>query len=151
MPSDKRTIHTTHQLARYIVDLKAMELPIRVATRQGVDRTTEQNNLIHKWFTEIANWVGDTSMLEVKAECNLVYGRPIMARDDPDWDAAFGYIFDALSRPAKLKAIRVLDIPFTRSMGVKQLSEYMDQMQRDYREQGVPLTDPEMLKHEAST
>lgn len=149
MTTDKRSLHTPHDTARLIHDIKNMELPLRVAIRQGVDRTADQNALIHKWFTEIANWQGDKSPADVKAECNLIYGRPILARDDEAWNAVFGYIFDALSYPAKVKAIRTLDIPFTRKMGIKQLSEYMDQMGRDYREQGVPLTDPELRKLEA--
>jgi hypothetical protein len=35
-------------------------------------------------------------------------------------------------------------------MGVKQLSEYMDQMQRDYAEVGISLTDPEAQKYEGA-
>ena len=150
MTTEKRIIHTPHDTARLIVDLKARDLPFKVALRDGVDRTVEQNSLVHKWFGEIANWQGDLTNAEVKAQCNLTYGRPILARDNDEWGSAFGYIFDSLSYSAKLKAIRVLDIPFTRIMGVKQLSEYMVQMHRDYREQGVPLTDPELRKYEVA-
>lgn len=107
------------------------------------DRTKAQNRLVHKWFGEIASQMVGQTAEEVKAECNLTYGRPILGVEDDEWNAAFGYIFDALSYPAKLKAIRVLDIPFTRRMTVKQLTKYMDQMYRDYTEQGVRLTTPE--------
>lgn len=149
MPTDKRTLHTAHDTARLIADIKGKTLPIMVAIRDGVDRTSEQNRLVHRWFKDISNWLGDMSEADVKAQCNLEYGRPILARDDPEWEAAFGYVFDALNLPSKLKAIRVLDVPFTRRMGVKQLTEYMDQMGRDYREQGVPLCDPDMRGMEA--
>lgn len=111
-------------------------------------RTSAQNRLVHRWFADIARAMVGQSEAEIKAECNLIYGRPILARDDPEWEAAFGYIFDSLSYPAKLKAVRVLDVPFTRRMKVKQLSEYMEQMQKDYREQGIYLTDPELRKYE---
>lgn len=147
--TDKRTLHTPHDTARLIADIKAMTLPVMVAIRDGADRTSEQNRLVHRWFTDVANWQGDTTADEVKATCNLTYGRPILARDDPEWESAFGYIFDNLSYAAKVKAIRVLDVPFTRRMGVKQMTEYMGQMERDYREQGVPLTDPDMRGKEA--
>jgi hypothetical protein len=117
--------------------------PFRVSILKGEDRTGQQNRLIHRWFQEIAKQCGDRSADEVKAECNLIYGRPIKARDDNEWSSAFGYIFDNLNHAAKLKAIRVLDVPFTRSMTVNQLSEYMDQMFRDYTERGITLTQPE--------
>ena len=112
-------------------------------------RTLAQNRLVHRWFADIARHHSfGSSEADIKAECNLTYGLPIMLRDDPEWASAFSYIFADLNRPTKLKAIRVLDIPFTRRMGVKQISEYMDQMQRDYRELGVHLTDPEARKYE---
>lgn len=117
--------------------------PYTVTFSKDRDRTSAQNNLVHKWFAEIAKQRGDTTAQEVKAECNLTYGRPILDRDDDEWSAAFGYIFGQLNHAAKLKAIRVLDIPFTRRMTVAQLTEYMDQMAADYRQQGFRLTQPD--------
>ena len=119
------------------------EQPFTLTFSRETARTSAQNRLLHKWFAEIAKQKGDETAAEVKAFCNLTYGRPILDRDDPEWSAAFGYIFGQLNHAAKLKAIRVLDIPFTRKMATAQLSEYMDQMARDYREQGYRLTDPE--------
>jgi hypothetical protein len=119
------------------------EQPFTLTFSKDKDRTGAQNNLVHKWFADIAKQKGDESAAEIKALCNLTYGRPILDRDDEEWKAAFGYIFDSLSHAAKLKAMRVLDVPITRRMSVVQLSEYMDQMARDYREQGFRLTDPE--------
>lgn len=111
-------------------------------------RTARQNRLIHRWFEEVAAHLVEHPA-DVKAQCNLMYGVPILARDDAEWLDVFGDIFAALRHEAKLKAIRVLDIPFTRRMSVKQLCEYMDQMQREYLRMGVILTDPEKLKYEA--
>lgn len=149
MTAYKRTLHDARDTLAFMNDLKSMDYPKRVAVRDGVDKKEEQNGLVHMWFKDIADWQGDKTPAEVKADCNLIYGRPIMARDDPEWEAVFGYLFNALSHAAKLKAVRVLDIPFTRLMGLKQLNEYMTQMAIDYREQGVPLTDPEARKYEA--
>ena len=119
------------------------EQPFVLTFAKDRDRTSAQNRLLHKWFAEIAKQKGDETAADVKAFCNLTYGRPILDRDDEEWRAAFGYIFDQLNHAAKIKAIRVLDIPFTRKMRVEQLSEYMDQMGKDYREAGFRLTDPE--------
>lgn len=113
-----------------------------------ISRTKAQNRLLHRFFSDIERQTMGQTAAEIKAHCNLTYGRPILARDDPEWESAFGYIFDSLNHPAKLKAIRVLDIPFTRRMGVKQLTEYIEQMQRDYAEAGIRLTDPSLRGYE---
>jgi hypothetical protein len=147
MATETRIVKTDDDLERLIKYLRFRSKPFTASIADGVKRTNPQNNLVHKWFAEIARHTGDQTESEVKAECNLTYGLDIM-RQDPEWDSAFGYLFDNLSHAAKLKAIRVLDIPFTRKMKVPELKGYMDQMQRDYREMGVYLTDPELRGYE---
>lgn len=120
-------------------------------TEAKISRTKAQNRLLHRFFADIERQTMGQTAAEIKAHCNLTYGRPILARDDPEWESAFGYIFDSLNHPAKLKAIRVLDIPFTRRMGVKQLTEYIEQMQRDYAEAGIRLTDPSLRGYDEPT
>lgn len=120
--------------------------PYTVSYIKGVKRTDEQSNTLHKWFGEIAQQRGDVTFAEVKAECNLQYGVPIKRRDDAEWASAFGYLFDKLSHAAKLKALRVLDVPVTRDMKVKQLSEYMDQLFADAQDAGWVLTIPKKEK-----
>lgn len=142
----RHTVQSSDDLVRLYQRIADMPHPFTVKIAQGLPpskRTDAMNRTIHGWFAEIAQHFGDRSPSEVKAECNLVYGVPILLRDDQEWSACFGYIFDALNAEVKKKAIRILDIPITRNMTVKQLCEYMDQMQRDYLSQGVRLTDPE--------
>lgn len=135
------------QYAKRLIDAAPDDAVVIVREAKEV-RTSAQNRLAHLWFGDIARAMVGMSEVEVKAECNLIYGRPILARDDTEWEAAFGYLFDSLNKRAKLKAIRILDIPFTRRMSVKQLTEYLDQMQRDYAEIGVVLTDPDARNFE---
>jgi hypothetical protein len=135
-------VRSAEDMSQVQAHLHATSFPFRVIITKALDRTGQQNKTVHKWFGEIAAHRKDMTMLEVKAECNLTYGRPIKDRDDPDWKAVFGYLFDRLNHEKKLLAIRTLDVPFTRDMNTKQLSEYMDQMQRDYLAQGVSLTIP---------
>ena len=131
---------------RFLMIFDHLEKPFTLTWRIGESRSNAQNMTIHKWFAEVATALQDAPD-NIKAECNLTFGVPIMVRDDAEWASAFSYIFEALSRPAKLKAIRVLDIPFTRRMSVGQLSEYMEAMQRHYAEIGVRLTDPDAMKY----
>lgn len=132
----------------FMAELAGETFPFTITVSKDKRRSSAMNRTIHKWFGEVARHYGDRSEADVKAECNLTYGVPIKRRDDEEWAAAFGYIFDALNKPSKVKALRVLDIPVTRDMTVKQLCEYMDQMSRDYREAGVFLTDPELRKYQ---
>ena len=141
-----RTIRDADEWINFTAFMGDMPFPYCVVVVKGNDRTAAQNRLIHKWFGEVSAHRGDTTMHEVKAEKNLAYGKAILMRDDPAWASAFGYVFDNLSHAAKLKAIRVFDLPFTRRMKVKQLTEYMDQFQRDAISEGVVLTDPEGIK-----
>jgi hypothetical protein len=143
-----RTVENALQLARLIADLKDVSFPFTLVIGKDRKRTNAMNRTIHRWFGEIAAQKGDMTLAEVKADCNLTYGVPIKLREDPEWSAAFSYIFDALNRPSKCKALRVLDIPVTRNMTVPQLCEYMDQMFRDYRAEGFYLTDPELQKYQ---
>lgn len=142
----KHPVATTADLMKLFGYLKTRDLPITVAVRDGVDRTNAQNNLVHKWFKEISVQSGDESDLDVKAHCNLIYGVPIMSQDE-EWAAAFGYIFQALNYKAKKKAIKVLDIPFTRRMKTGELYDYMTEMARDYQEAGFILTHPDDRKY----
>lgn len=143
-----RTIENTRQLFALVAELGSQAFPFTVTVSKDKRRSNAMNRTIHKWFGEIAKHYGDRSTADVKAECNLTYGVPLKRRDDEEWASAFGYIFDSLNQPSKVKALRVLDIPVTRDMTVKQLCEYMDQMSHDYREAGVFLTDPELQKYQ---
>lgn len=142
-----KVIKTPEDLEQWVKFLTAQTLPITVAQTAGAKRTNPQNALVHKWFGEIAAHCGDKTAREIKAECNLQFGLDIMNQDSA-WEKAFGYIFGNLSYPAKIKAIMVFDIPFTRKMTVPQLTQYMDEMGREYRSQGVYLTDPELQKYQ---
>lgn len=139
-------IRNSDDLSAAILHLGNMKHPFTLTTIVGEDRTKEQNRLVHKWFGEIAAQRGDVTSAEVKAECNLKYGMPIMQRDDPEWAVVFGHLFRGLDYEKKTIAIRVIDVPFTRRMKVKQLTEYMDQLYRDETARGVILTQPEDRK-----
>lgn len=140
----QRTVKNADDLKLAVDDLNSVAFPFRHTILAGAEsRTQAQNRTIHGWFGEIAAHVGDQTASEIKAECNLTYGKPILRRDDPEWAGGWNALFEPLPREKQLKAIRIFDFPFTRKMVVKQLREYMDQMQRDYLSQGVNLTIPE--------
>ena len=124
------------------------KLPITVTWSQGDPRSEQQNRLSHRWYADIARHRGDVTIEEVRAECKLVFGVPILRGQNEAFRLSYDSILKSHTYEAKLNAIRTFDLPVTRMMKVSQMVEYMDTMQRHFLNEGVSLTDPEALKYE---
>jgi C-terminal processing protease CtpA/Prc len=128
--------------------LRGRKLPITVTWTQGAPRSTAQNRLAQRWFTDIAAQLGDQNHEDVRAECKLRFGVPILRAENDAFRLSYDRVIKALPYEQKLDAIKAFDLPVTRLMTVKQMTAFMDEMQRHWSAQGVRLTDPEALKHE---
>jgi len=128
--------------------LRGRKLPITVTWTQGVPRSTAQNRLAQRWFTDIATQLGDQTHEDVRAECKLRFGVPILRAENEAFRISYDRVIKALPYEQKLDAIKAFDMPVTRLMTVKQMTAFMDEMQRHWTAQGVRLTDPEALKYE---
>jgi hypothetical protein len=128
--------------------LAGRKLPLTVTWAQGAARTDSQNRLAQRWFTDISTQLGDVTREEVRADCKVTFGVPILRAENEafrqHWDGMFG----ALSYQKQREAVAVLDVPVTRHMTLKQMTEFMDAMQRHWSEMGIRLTDPEAMKYE---
>jgi len=128
--------------------LRGRKLPITVTWTQGSPRSTAQNRLAQRWFTDIATQLGDQTHEDVRAECKLRFGVPILRAENEAFRLSYDRVIKALPYEEKLAAIKAFDLPVTRLMNVKQMTAFMDEMQRHWTAQGVRLTDPEALKYE---
>ena len=128
--------------------LRGRKLPITVTWTQGAPRSTAQNRLAQRWFTDIATQLGDQTHEDVRAECKLHFGVPILRAENEAFRLSYDRVLKALPYEEKLAAIKAFDLPVTRLMNVKQMTAFMDEMQRHWTAQGVRLTDPEALKYE---
>ncbi|MCA0961183.1 hypothetical protein [Salipiger bermudensis] len=128
--------------------LKARKLPITVTWAQGTSRSSSQNRLAQRWFTDIALQLGDQTHEEVRAECKLTIGVPILRAENEAFRLSYDRTMKHLPYEEKLAAVKAFDLPVTRLMTVKQMTDFMDQMQRHWIMMGVRLTDPEALKYE---
>jgi len=128
--------------------LRGRKLPITVTWTQGSPRSTAQNRLAQRWFTDIATQLGDQTHEDVRAECKLRFGVPILRAENEAFRISYDRVIKALPYEQKLDAIKAFDMPVTRLMTVKQMTAFMDEMQRHWTAQGVRLTDPEALKYE---
>lgn len=150
MPSRVLETHDdAAKLARFFAGGLA-EFPVTVAWTKGKKRTNPQNALAHRWYKEISDQRGDTDPEEVKAECKLRFGVPILRRENDAWCAEYDDLLKPLDYATKLRLVQFVDLPVTRHMTTKQQTEFMETIAREYRGMGFRLTDPEALKYEGA-
>ena len=128
--------------------LEGRKLPITVSWSQGALRADAQNRLAQRWFTDVSLQLGDQTHEDVRAMCKLHFGVPILRAENEAFCASYDRTMKHLPYEDKLAAIKAFDLPVTRLMTVKQMTAFMDEMQRHWIGQGVRLTDPEALKYE---
>lgn len=128
--------------------LLARRLPLTVTWEQGASRSALQNRLSHRWYADISRQTGDRTTDEARAECKLVFGVPILRAENEAFRLTYDRVFRALPHDQKMDAIRVFDLPVTRLMTVKQMTAFMDALQRHWAAQGVRLTDPDAMRYE---
>lgn len=124
------------------------KFPMTITITQGAPRSDLQNRLAQRWFTDISRQLGDQSHDYVRAFCKLTIGIPILRAENEAFKAQYDRVLKHLSYEEKLEAVRVFDLPVTRLMSTKQMTQFMDEMQRYWGEKSVRLTDPEALKWE---
>ena len=127
--------------------LRGRKLPLTVSWTIGAPRSGAQNRLSQRWYSDIAQQLGDQSHEDVRAECKLRFGVPILNRENEAFAIAYDKTFGPLTYEARQAAIKAFDLPVTRLMTVKNMTEYLSEVQRTYSQQGVLLTDPEALRY----
>jgi hypothetical protein len=128
--------------------LGGRKMPITVTWAQGASRSHAQNRLAQRWFSDVATQLGDQTHEDVRAMCKLHFGVPILRAENEAFCTSYDRTMKHLPYEDKLAAIKAFDLPVTRIMTVKQMSNFMDAMQQHWTEQQVRLTDPEALRYE---
>ena len=128
--------------------LRGRKMPLTVTWAQGASRSSAQNRLAQRWFADIATQLGDQTHEDVRAECKLTIGVPILLAENEAFRVSYDRTMKGLPYEEKLAAIKAFDLPVTRLMTVKQMTDFMAEMQRKWSAQGICLTDPESLKYE---
>lgn len=138
----QRIIKNDDDLVLLHVYLDQRKRPFTVDVVEGRDRSHEQNRLVQKWFTEIADQTGE-GREDVRARCKLEIGVPIMRNASEAFKATYDRIIRPLDYADKLALIRDTDMPVTRLMNVGQMTEFMDAVFQRHAEFGIALTVPE--------
>jgi len=121
-------------LSKLIGDLRELwreHKYLRVTIKTGKDRSLDQNAILHAWITQIANELREQTAAQIKAECKLVYGVPILRAEDEEFREFYDRAIKWMTYEQKLDAMAF--VPVTSIMTVKQLSQFLTGMQEGYR------------------
>lgn len=99
-------------------------------------RRDAQNALNWKWCTAIAEQMHDTKE-DVHNYNKLRFGVVILSRDDDEFNAVWTALSDTLDYQEQLEAIRFIDV--TKIMSVKQMKEYLTDIDNYYTGVGIIL------------
>lgn len=126
--------NSEQSLSKLIGDLRELwreHKYLRVTIKTGKDRSLDQNAILHAWITQIANELREQTAAQIKAECKLVYGVPILRAEDEEFREFYDRAIKWMTYEQKLDAMAF--VPVTSIMTVKQLSQFLAGMQEGYR------------------
>lgn len=104
---------------------------LKLTVRKGKDRSLDQNAISHAWYEQISRELREQTVLQVKAQCKLLYGVPILRAEC----AEFREVYDSRIKnnfTFEQKLILMESFPVTSLMTKKQLSQYLEAMQTNY-------------------
>lgn len=139
-----RTIHTDEDWTKFLAFMGDMHPPYRITVMKGEGRSLDQNALLHLWLGEIATQSPDMNLIDIKGQCHRKYGLPIRLQDPQ-----FAWVWERTGAKMNYEqqcAFLVSGVMNVSSgMTTKQLTEYLDAMEKDYRAKGFRLTDPKEM------
>lgn len=114
--------------------------PITIQVFKGAwkHRSLEASALSHVWYREISKQGKQQTAEEVKRECKLTCGVPILRAESPTFCAMYDKVVKGHDYPTKLEMMDFL--PVTSLMNKEQMSDYLEAVQYKYTEQGFHLT-----------
>ena len=107
----------------------------------GEKRSLPQNDLIYELYTVIAQQKEDESIADIRRECKLRIGVPILRASNDQFRNLYDKaIKGGLTYEEKLAAMDIL--PVTSLMTKAQGTEYIDTVIREYSRQGIVIVMP---------
>lgn len=147
MTTNNRYVETEYDKDMLTKFIASRRLPFTVTVTDGKHRTTHQNRLQRQWMVEIAAQLGDRTPEEVRGECKLTFGVPILRNENEAFRIRYDEVIKPLPYELKLKLMmEPFDFGVTRIMTTRQKTNYLDAVHRHYSEMGLVLTNPEDLK-----
>jgi hypothetical protein len=137
-------VNSEPSLSKLIGDLREMWREhkfLRVTIKTGKDRSLDQNSILHAWINQIATELREQTAAQIKAECKLTIGVPILRAEDEEFREFYDRAIRPMTYEQKLDAMSF--IPITSLMTVNQLSQFLTGMQKAYEGRVVLEFPPE--------
>lgn len=110
--AEKFTVNSDKSLSEHIQKVTEDYLAhhyLRGSYIIGAKRTIPQNRMDFELYTLISEY-SHQSIDEVRGQCKLDYGVPIIRRDDAEADKMIGHAIDHLDREEQLKSMRFINV-----------------------------------------
>jgi len=112
-----------------------------VFVQEQEKRSLSQNDMIYALYQQIAEQAQDQSINDIRRECKLRHGAPILRGGNEQFKALYDKTMrEVLTYEEKLAAMDIL--PVTRLMTKEQGTAYIDTIIREYSGQGYFLLHP---------
>lgn len=113
---------------------------LRLNVKKGVDRSLSQNAISHVWYEQIARELREDDAMGWRCYCKLHHGVPILRAEDAPFREFYDASIKRLTYEQKLQAMKF--VPVTSIMTKEQLSDYLEDVQQDFRSRGMLLEFP---------
>lgn len=143
MTTTNRSIETEYDRDQLVTFISKKKLPFTVSMTDGKHRSIKQNKTQRLWMNEISAQLGDRTPEEVRGECKLTLGVPLLRNENEVFRIQYDKVVRPLSYEQKLAIMmEPLDMPITRLMTTRQHAAYLESIIRHYSAQGIVLTIP---------
>lgn len=147
--TQKIILHTPEHCTRAMLIIKELPLlPVMevIIREHKKDRSADQNALYWKWLSIIGNELGE-SKEAVHERYKDAYLVQIYERDDPDYAEMINSLRTVWKQGMKTEAVqlrkRIVALTSTTTATVKQMSEYMTEIERHAATLAIQLPHPE--------
>lgn len=138
-----RRVETDQDLRMLLRFIEGRKLPFTVSIEEGKKRSTDQNRLQRQWMNDLASQLPDYDAEGWRAYCKLHFGIAIRKAADDEYAETYDERIRPLPYEVKLALMKTpMDLPVTRDMNTRQMTQYLDAVHKHFSEQGVVLTDP---------
>lgn len=136
-----RVVATEHERQSLVALIGTRPLPFTAEVVKGKRRSVEQNRLQRRLINEIATQT-DQSAEEVRAFCKLTIGVPILRATNELFAEKYDRLIKPMPYEQKLEVMaEPIDFPVTRLMTTSQKTQFLDEIQRVFSQQGVVFSD----------
>ena len=124
-------------------------MSVKISEYSG-KRRDAQNRLAFQWYRDISEQMADNTPEFYRAFCKLYFGVGILKAHDDEFRGKYDEIIRPLPYEKKMALmLPPIEIPVTSRLNIKQMSQYLETLNKYWLEKGVTLNTMDDLFFEA--